>query len=84
MQEQGSRRDEGPAKNASRFAKVGKYAAIGFEFPSTIIGGLFLGQLLDRYFGTFPWLTTTATLLALFGAFIRLVQWSQRFSKKDK
>lgn len=61
------------------FFKFGKYAAIGLEFPSTVIGGLFLGYLLDNYFGTFPWLTAVCSLAALIGAFVRLVQWLRRF-----
>lgn len=66
------------------FFKLGKYAAIGLEFPSTVIGGLFLGYLLDRYLATFPWLTAICTLAALVGAFVRLMQWLQRFSNKNR
>ena len=32
------------------FVKFSKYAAIGLEFPSTILGGLGLGYVLDQYF----------------------------------
>ncbi len=76
-------RDRG-GKDEALFVKLGKYAAIGLEFPSTIIGGLFLGYALDRYFGSFPWLTASLTLLALIGAFIRLFQLLRRFSGEDK
>ncbi len=66
------------------FAKVGKYAAIGLEFPSTVLGGLFLGYILDRYFDSSPWLTAALTLLALVGAFIRLIQVLQRLSSENR
>ncbi len=62
------------------FVKVSKYLAIGLEFPSTIFGGLILGYLLDQYFDSSPWLTLSATLLALVGGFVRLIYMLRRFS----
>ena len=62
------------------FVKFSKYAAIGLEFPSTILGGLGLGYVLDQYFDTSPWFIMTLTLLALVGAFVRLIVMLQRFS----
>jgi F0F1-type ATP synthase assembly protein I len=50
------------------------------EFPSTIVGGLFLGYLIDLYFDTSPWFTMILAFLAFVGAVFRLVKWSQRFS----
>jgi len=50
------------------------------ELPSTIIGGLFLGYLIDLYFGTSPWFTATLAIVAFVGAVVRLVQWLQHFS----
>lgn len=76
--------DKAGGKENPLFGKVARYAAIGLEFPSTVIGGMFLGYLLDRYFETSPLLTTIATLLALAGAFIRLVQLLNRFSSRDR
>ena len=35
-------RDEPEGSRKPLFFKLGKYAAIGLEFPSTVIGGLFL------------------------------------------
>ena len=62
------------------FVKFSKYAAIGLEFPSTILGGLAIGYALDQYFDTSPWFIMTLTLLALVGAFVRLIVMLQRFS----
>ena len=64
--------------------KVGKYAAIGLEFPGTVIGGMVLGYLLDLYLDTSPWLAISMTLLAFFGACIRLVQLVKHFYNEDK
>ena len=47
-------------------------------------GGLILGYLLDRYFDTSPWLVMTITLLALVGAFFRLIQTLRSFSDDKK
>ena len=64
------------------YLKIGKFAAAGLEFPTTILGGLLLGYFLDRYFETSPWFTTVLTLVALVGSFIRLFQWVNYFSRR--
>ncbi len=66
------------------FVKISKYAAIGLEFPSTILGGLALGYLLDLYLETSPWFVVTMMFLSLVGAFIRLVYMLQRLSGDKK
>jgi len=43
-----------------------------------------LGYMLDRYFGTSPWLAVAVTLLALVGAFVRLAVMLRRFSGNKK
>lgn len=63
---------------------MGKYAAIGLEFPSTVIGGMLLGYVLDLYFDTSPWFAILITLLAFLGACLRLVQMVKHFSHQDK
>ncbi|OGP53974.1 MAG: hypothetical protein A2W66_12150 [Deltaproteobacteria bacterium RIFCSPLOWO2_02_56_12] len=83
MKQEGER-DERPGKPEPLFVKVGKYAAIGLEFPSTVLGGFFLGYLLDRYLSSSPWFMASFTILALIGAFIRLVRLLERFSGDDK
>jgi F0F1-type ATP synthase assembly protein I len=71
-------------ESESSYLKVGKYAAAGLEFPTTILGGLLLGYFLDRYFETSPWFTTVLTLVALVGSFIRLFQWVNYFSRRKR
>jgi F0F1-type ATP synthase assembly protein I len=82
-------RENGDRKRGSNreqpfFAKMGKYAAIGLEFPSTVIGGMLLGYVLDLYFDTSPWFAILITLLAFLGACLRLVQLVKHFSHHDK
>ena len=68
----------------SPYLKIGKYAAAGLEFPSTVLGGLLLGYFLDGYFKTSPWFTTILTLAALVGGFVRLFQWINYFSRRKR
>ncbi len=68
----------------SFYLKIGKYAAAGLEFPSTVLGGLLLGYFLDGYFKTSPWFTAGLTLAALVGGFVRLFQWVNYFSRRKQ
>jgi len=82
VRENGSKR--GSNREQPLFVKAGKYAAIGLEFPSTVIGGMLLGYVLDLYFDASPWFAISITLLAFLGACLRLVQLVKRFSHQDK
>jgi len=73
-----------PGKINLPFAKIAKYLAIGLEIPSTIIGALVLGYLIDLQFGTSPWFTVVSAVLGFVGAVFRLIQWVQRFSGKEQ
>jgi F0F1-type ATP synthase assembly protein I len=53
---------------------------IAFELPGTILGGLLVGYLLDKYLGTSPWFLIAVTAIAFAGAFARLVQWVRFFA----
>jgi F0F1-type ATP synthase assembly protein I len=73
-------RDEDPGKVNLPFAKFAKYLAIGLEIPSTIVGSLIFGYLIDRQFGTSPWATVVASVLGFAGAVFRLTQYLKYFS----
>lgn len=77
-------REDKDTEVESPYLKVGKYAAAGLEFPSTVLGGLLLGYFLDSYFGSSPWFTTILTLVALVGGFVRLFQWIDYFSRRKR
>lgn len=74
----------GARNNEPGYLKFSKSAAAALEFPSTVLGGMFLGYLLDGYFDVSPWLTTICTFAALIGAFARLFQWLRYFSREKK
>lgn len=66
------------------FLKTAKYTAIGFEFPTTVAAGLFLGYYLDQYFGTKPWLVLVVGLTAIVLAFYRIMVLLRHFSRDSK
>jgi F0F1-type ATP synthase assembly protein I len=74
--------DREPGKIDLPFGKIAKYLAIGLEFPSTIVGSLIVGYLIDRQFGTSPWATVAASVLGFFGAVFRLTQFLKYFGGK--
>ena len=78
----GSRPNGTPEKETPFLRRAGLYIAVGFEVPSTILGGLLVGYLLDRYFDTSPWLLISVTLVAFVGAYVRLVRWVRFFQKR--
>jgi len=62
------------------------YSTIIFIIPSAFIGGYFVGMVLDRQFGTEPWMTIGGVFLGAAGAFyelFRVVKRGERFSKQD-
>ena len=62
--------------------KAGILVAMALELPGSIIGGLFIGYLLDNYFNTSPWIMMVLTTLGFTAACIRLVRWVKYFSEK--
>jgi len=72
--------DKDPGKIDLPFAKFAKYLAVGLEIPSTIVGSLILGYLIDRWLGTSPWITVAASVLGFVGAVVRLTQYLKYFS----
>jgi len=66
------------------FDKIAKYLAVGLEIPSTILGAVLLGYLVDSYLGTSPWLTVGFSILGFIGAVFRLIKYAEYFSKHGK
>ena len=48
---------------------LGAYLGLGLQFAASILLSVYLGQWLDRRFGTEPWLLFTALLLGAGGSF---------------
>lgn len=53
--------------------RLWRFAAIGIEFFSPILGGSVLGYYCDDYFHTAPWLAVTGLLLGVFLGLYRLI-----------
>ena len=78
----GSReRNPGGMKYPMVSRKAGILIAMALELPGSIIGGLFIGYLLDNYFNTSPWIMMALTTLGFTAACIRLVRWVRYFSE---
>jgi F0F1-type ATP synthase assembly protein I len=63
----------------------GVYGAVGFQLAATVIGGLLLGQWLDKKWGTSPWLTLAGMIIGMVGGFynlIRIATWHQERKEK--
>ena len=78
MRPEGDLPENGAGRANPRFVKIAKYTAIGLQFPSTIIGGLVLGYLVDNFLGTSPWFLIAMTFVAFVGAVMQLIQWGRR------
>ena len=76
----GGRRDRRQNSQTTFLRKVGLYVGVAFELPGTILGGLLVGYLLDRYLGTSPWFLIIITAIAFAGAFVRLIRWVKFFA----
>ncbi len=71
---------ETPPNQPSRPPRRGKYqklaelSSLGLVLPSSIAVGLLLGWLLDKLFGTHPWLLGIFTLLGVASGLMTLVR----------
>jgi F0F1-type ATP synthase assembly protein I len=61
--------------------KAGIYLGVAFELPGTILAGLAIGYVADKYLQTSPWLLISFTAVAFIGAFVRLIYWVKFFSR---
>ncbi len=66
------------------FVRYSRYGALAFEFSGTIGAGVLVGWWLDRQLDTEPYLLVAATLIAVVGGFIRLIQLLRRFERMDR
>lgn len=70
-----------PEGRAAVWIRYGRYGAAAFEFTGTIGGAVAVGYLLDRAFGTPPWLLLALTLLGVAGGGVRLIQTLRHFDR---
>ena len=67
----------------SPYLRYARYGALAYELSGTILGGVFVGWLLDRWLGTQPYLALVCTMVAVVGGFVRLVTLLRRLSRND-
>lgn len=63
--------------------KAGLASSIGLVLALSIIIGWAIGSLLDRHFGTSPWLMLIFTLMGIAAGFIELVKIAKQLSKDE-
>jgi ATP synthase protein I len=54
----------------SQQRKLGLALSVGTVISSSVVGGVLLGYLLDRWLLTGPWLTVAGVILGTAGAFV--------------
>lgn len=76
--------ERAPSRGApsSRLIRYGQGAALVFEFTGTIAAGVIIGYALDRYLGSEPLFLIVATLAAVAGGFVRLIQVVKRLEQR--
>ena len=56
---------------------------MAFEFSGAIAARAVVGWLIDRWLGSDPYALVVATLLAVVGGFVRLIQLVRQFERRD-
>ena len=70
MTEEPSRQRTSPTRGADRGgSSAGSYLGVGLQFALSIVFFVYLGQWLDRRYGTEPWLLLIGLLLGAGGSF---------------
>jgi len=67
--------DSNPDLNPKRrntYVLLGRYSAVVFLLPSTVVGGYFVGRWLDGKFETYPWLTLVLVLMGTVAGFVEV------------
>lgn len=73
--------DVAPPGVVVRYARLG---AVAFEFSGMIAAGAVTGWLIDKWFDSEPYGLIVATLSAVVGGFIRLIEVLRRFERLDR
>jgi ATP synthase protein I len=61
--------------------KIAELSSIGLLLPSSIIVGLFMGYLLDRWLGTHPWFLLIFTVLGVVSGLLSLFRALKKYEK---
>ena len=72
-----------PLLDPKMLAKSGRFLALGLQIAGSIIGGMLLGWVTDRYFNTSPMFTSLFTLAGFYGS-MRLLLWAIKKPSSDR
>ncbi len=53
-------------------------------FFGSIVSGMLLGLLADRWLGTEPWLVTIGSLLGIYSGFVNMWKYSKKIEETDR
>jgi ATP synthase protein I len=57
---------------------------IGIQFPVAIVLGFLWGKTMDRWFGTWPWLTAVFSLFGIAAGFLNLFRMTAQASREEE
>lgn len=66
------------------YRQVARYSAIGLEMGFSVAIGAAIGYLLDKYFGTSPWLTLIFLILGVVAGFRSLFSLMKEIDKTER
>jgi hypothetical protein len=67
--------------NSKEKSKGVAFVAVGFELVGLMLGSLFIGQKIDKYYGWPGWALTGLSMLALAGWLTRVVYMAQKMTE---
>ena len=70
-----------PVDRESALFRYAKFGALAFEFIGTIVAGVFIGNALDGWFHTGPWLVLGMTIAGTVIGFYRMIQILRQFQR---
>jgi ATP synthase protein I len=65
------------------FRKIAQLSSLVLMLPSSIAVGLFFGYMLDKLFGTHPWLLLVFLLLGTVSGFYSLIRGLNKFKDEE-
>ncbi len=65
------------------FRKIADLSSVVLMLPSSIIVGLFMGYMLDRWLGTRPWLLLIFTVLGIVSGLLSLIRALNKYGKDE-
>ncbi len=71
-------------EDGSPFRQLFVVGVIGIQFALSIFVGFAIGYYLDKWIGTFPWLTVIFLILGIISAFRELFRVARRQDGPDK